>query len=1476
MKPCKLIVSAFGPYAGREEIDFAKLEGGGLYLITGDTGAGKSTLFDAITYALYGESSGSVRKAEMFRSKYADADTPTYVEFTFLYQGKLYTVKRNPEYKRPKKKGTGLTPEKSNAVLTYPDGRLPVTKTEDVTRAVTELIGLDYKQFTQIAMIAQGDFQKLLLAGTDQRREIFRQIFHTELYRDIQEKLGSAAKERERIYEDMRKSVSQRMGDVACQGDSKAALEYEDLKKEGFQGGVERALELLEILLQEQEDDLASLNSALKDTANGIGREDQLLGKAKNSQRLREDLESRQKEWEETAPKLEAAQEERQEAEAAAQECVRLQEQIIAWEERKKQCLRLEKAKKMQQAACESLKESQAMQEANAERQAALKQQSAEKKAALDLLKDVGETQVKLERQWEKESQARDKIGRILLDFQEIGKGQAACAERLKKSQEQEQKLHDSIRQKQEQAESLQGRDALLEAIKGKLSALQEQEAELGRLKEGWQESQKALCQEQEAWNRILAQKAESKKKAEGLEALLEEGKDAEKQEQERRRHKEAYQRRQADFQELAAQAEKAEAEEKEAASQIKNLRLQSKEKEEQLKASQETWERAGQAETQAIQHRQKLQETQLQKASLAQWQSSYQKLRETQAAVAQRQKAYQEAAQKRDGLREIYQHWEREFLDAQAGMLAANLSEGEACPVCGSTHHPHLAALPQEVPDKKALERKKMELSEWEGKTERFSAEAGHWKEQAEKEEADLEEQGNHLLREIAAESSQTSIQKEKPEEERGIRIANLSIELSKAMERTAETEKRLMQEIKAVEKLARQKESFEKNLTQTKEVLQAIQGQIQEMEQGQAARRGSIEEKNRQIHRLVSELDLEGGLAESSSRQEAAAHIERHANELQKLWQEAESKKQQQERLSKELDELQQDLQKLEGEEKKIQASRNVLGGRKAAIEQQIRQKLRAIYDIAQSEGSGAAFLSINDVESSGAAIPSVADMEQRKELTWPATDTEEQQSKLLQSIDQALSWLEGQTIQLKSKMEKTECERTRRENLKKSILAFEKDQKQLLEEMESLERQQEILSNRHNTQKQQAAEQLLLPGMPWRTPNADCKELPEDAILDTLASARQQLEGSLERLSSLLQENQAKQKKKSQLESAIPKEEAAIETLRKELESCSIQSAQLQAEKKALEAQIQEITNALGGKSQEDFERELENCKAKRISLLQAQEAADKKFSKLQQKATELQSHITALQKQIEENGSLKEDEILARRQQWQEQQIKLQDKRADLYAAYKRNQDIFSSVKKGQEAIIVAEKDWVCLRALANTANAKLLNKPKIELETYIQMSYFERILRRANLRLLSMSDGQYELKRQEDEKDNRKKAGLELNVIDHYNGTERSVKTLSGGESFQASLSLALGLSDEIQSNAGGIRLDAMFVDEGFGSLDEETLSRAMKSLNGLADGTRMVGIISHVEALKERIDKKILVTKSRTGEKIGSKIEIPS
>ena len=206
-------------------------------------------------------------------------------------------------------------------------------------------------------------------------------------------------------------------------------------------------------------------------------------------------------------------------------------------------------------------------------------------------------------------------------------------------------------------------------------------------------------------------------------------------------------------------------------------------------------------------------------------------------------------------------------------------------------------------------------------------------------------------------------------------------------------------------------------------------------------------------------------------------------------------------------------------------------------------------------------------------------------------------------------------------------------------------------------------------------------------------------------------------------------------------------------------------------------------------------------------------------------------------------------------------------------YRTNERVRNAVMKRSSEMKEIEDKWNLIRTVSDTVNGKIRGgeKEKIRLETYIQTAYFDRTIARANTRLMVMTGGQYELKRRTASDNRQSQSGLELDVIDHYNASERSVKTLSGGEAFKASLSLALGLADEIQSSAGGIQVDTMFVDEGFGSLDEESLNQAMGALKNLTEGNRLVGIISHVSELKERIENQIVVTKKNAG---GSVVEI--
>ena len=180
MKPTSLVLSGWGPYRGVEQADFETMQQG-LFLVSGPTGSGKTTIFDGITFALYGEVSGSIREKDSLRSDFADASTPTFVTLNFTHRGKQYRVTRNPKYDRPKLKGEGMTTEPEGGEL-YEGETLLASGSSQVTERVTGLLGLDYRQFRQISMIAQGEFQQLLVSSSKERTQIFRDIFQTRIY----------------------------------------------------------------------------------------------------------------------------------------------------------------------------------------------------------------------------------------------------------------------------------------------------------------------------------------------------------------------------------------------------------------------------------------------------------------------------------------------------------------------------------------------------------------------------------------------------------------------------------------------------------------------------------------------------------------------------------------------------------------------------------------------------------------------------------------------------------------------------------------------------------------------------------------------------------------------------------------------------------------------------------------------------------------------------------------------------------------------------------------------------------------------------------------------------------------------------------------------------------------------------------------------------------------------------------------------
>lgn len=1011
MKPEKLIISGFGPYAEKTEIDFGKLGNHGLFLITGDTGAGKTTIFDAITFALYGEASGEVRESGMLRSKYAKPDTPTFVKLRFLYGGKSYQVTRSPEYVRPKGRGNGFTTQKAEAELCYPDGRPPVTRVKEVTKAVTELIGLDYRQFTQIAMIAQGDFQKVLFAGTALRSEIFRQIFHTGFYQELQMLLKEEVKKRRKAYDELGRSMIQYLNGAECEECSPFFAEMTQLQKSGFDGKVSRGMELVQKILLEEEEIYNNSEREIKILDEAIQKEDQLLGKAAQKEMLLEEERKARQELTELASVWTEIRKAREEISQAADDCSVLGEDVLKVIE----CFR-----------------------------------------NLDILSD------RLKSLKDKEKELAD------------------CDEKAGKLQEELEHIQQQI-------------DTLSTAKQEELQCRYHQEE-------------------------FVRRKEEFKKKKNGLNRMSD--------------------------------------------------------------------------------------------------------------AYLQTREAYEKASAQSEQMRGEYVSLERQFLDEQAGILAENLTEGQPCPVCGSLHHPRPARVSGKRIREEELEDRKKALEKASEKTHRLSSDAGHWSKQMQESKEELLQDAENLRRDYFLDESQAHIRMENSRE-------------------------------KCLDKQQGLASSLETLFTETCDLLES-HGELLNQRLTQAA-------KKREAYDSCKEAE-----------KKLCMQMEEFGREKESLLQEV-----------------------------------SVLKGSLEILEKQTSQETEKI---------------LNAYESAGIFLHS----KKEKKGKWV---------QIRLDLELLIKYLEGEILKTINGLKS--------ENIKKHKI---------------LENLSECLEN--------------------------------------------------EKISGFVSDEKAH------------------------------------------------------GLPAEDFWQQA-NC-----WLESTRTEIEKLYENGQETLAKLRGSLESIKGQIQESKNLNFEEISKAKERHIQKKKDLLQKNTDCFSRIRTNRNILKAVEKQQDALEIVEKEYVWMKALSDTADGSLKEKQKIDLETYVQVTYLDRILRRANLRLLTMSSGQYELKRQEDSADKRGKSGLELDVIDHYNGSMRSVKTLSGGESFQASLSLALGLSDEIQSLAGGIRLDSMFVDEGFGSLDEEALNQAIRSLTGLSEGKRMVGIISHVSELKERIEKKVIVMKNPRGSNPGSTVTV--
>ncbi len=1095
MRPLKLTLSAFGPYAGTVEVNLDQLGEKGLYLITGDTGAGKTTIFDAITYALYGQPSGVNREPSMFRSKYAELGTPTRVELIFSYRGKTYTICRSPEYERPSKKGEGTTMQKAEVELRLPDGRI-ITKTKEVNEEITRIIGLDRDQFAQIAMIAQGDFLKLLLADTKSRQDIFRNIFKTQYYQIFQERLKNESGKLQRECEAAKASVTQYIGGVQCGAEDLLRPKLEQAQEGKLPFG--ETEELIETLIAQDtqaeeswQKKLNELDGQIQETAAKLGRAAELEKTRQKLSQAMEQREEQQKQTRQAQALLEAEQEKIPQREGLAQKLAALEAELPRYQELTEKSNVLAQ---LEDAAQELETKKSQQEEQRQNQQAELENWKREREglsqAAADKERLLGE-----------QTQAENRRTALCTLEQDMQAWQR-CGQRL-----------------QEGLEHCRGLYRQREALSAQ-----------------WQQENDALQAGKESWNAT-----------EGLE-----------------QEKQALLRRQEQAQEKQNALE-----------QLEKLRKE--------------WDQAVKAQ---------------------------------QTAQADYQKAQGEAEQKG----ETYHRMNRAFLDEQAGILAQSLEEGQPCPVCGSVHHPNPAEISAQAPTEAELERAKEAWEMAQSRANEASLTAGSWK-------TTVQEREHHLL-------AQMKPYVEEPD-------------------------------------LNQAQQQLEHCRTQVAEALTQVYGELLELE-GQLTHRAQLE-------------------------------------------------------------------QELQAQEEKLNA----------------------------------------------------------------LTAQQEQLRETITQAEVAQSGLQGQQEQLEETL-----------------------RRQLEEQLESC---------------------------------------PLSQAPQQIAAQIQKVEQTQKQLGSQVQQAEEKIARKQQLEAWIPQSEGNLSKLEQEIAAAREELARTSSRREEVAGQLQILQAQLHYSDAAEAQARKGALEGEIAGLDQARKEAEEAWNAAKSQLAGLETAICELQKLLEQGEDIDMAAQQTRSQELAEQRTAAAAAQRVIHTRLSANQGALDHIQKKAQALRVLEERYTWVRNLSNTVNGNLQGKEKIALETYVQMTFFDRILSRANVRLLIMSRGQYELKRRQVAENNRSQSGLELDVVDHYNGSERSVKSLSGGESFQASLSLALGLSDEIQSSAGGIRLDTMFVDEGFGSLDEESLQQAIRALTSLTEGNRLVGIISHVAELREKIDKQIIVTKDRTG---GSRVEI--
>ncbi len=1562
MKPIKLTLSAFGPYAAHTEIDFERLGGHGLYVITGDTGAGKTTIFDAITFALYGEASGNVRKSEMLRSKYAKEDVPTYVELVFFFRKKQYTIKRNPEYLRPKGRGEGYTLQRAQAQLIYPDERPPVTKTKEVTKAVTALIGLDRRQFSQIAMIAQGDFQKLLLASTEERSTIFRQIFKTGIYQQLQERLRETVKIQEKEYSELKRSIRQYMDSILYTQDTPAGKSMQELFKEDFDGRIDEGVGLLEQLCQEDKEAFQKLDEQMKQLDLQIKKEDQRIDTFHQIQEQLEKLAAYYKQLTQHEPEFARAKACAKEADTQAEELGQI---ALLMKEQQERLLLFDEFAKAQaeqqawkQAICAGEENRTALSQKKTETESCLK----EKTKAYQSFASLGEEMQRLEHQTAELEHQKNSLHQQMNGLTtEIDRLQAQ-QERICEVQTKAAAYENQIAQTRTQIHQFIDLEPQLiqaEQLKQRLQAQQEALAQDILEQENIQDKAQQYAQELE----ILAaqehdlrteeeryqEQQEQAAKTAGQEVHCQHQKD----EAERQLQSLLEQQSSLDAYEQAAEREKA---------AFDKLCAQVDTQQEQLHKWKSEWESVKDAYMDLIRLEQ-------QKQELAEQKRSCEKLQKQAAVCLSRceelfhaQEAYQLSFAEKEQISSSYRKMEKLFFDAQAGLLASGLNPGDCCPVCGSKHHPSIAKVPKEVPKKENLDQEKQRLTKAEANTERLSAKAGQLAKQLEEEKQAVVQAAEELF-------DAASIDMKSEQEEANVWLLHLQEVLAQKESQIEQNETDIIRSIQSASQKNSRKQTLDQWIKESEEKGELLQKQYQKQNQDFAAAKGQLDEKRKQWEHMVQSLcafvpdnvpktpkELEVYFTQRLEQcSKECIQAQKAKQQAEQCMQKAKQAGEQRQKLLQQIKENQEKMAECTGQRKTLQKQAEKDLAQAAEISVQIKtffkdsmnpnQEIGAAENSIQNKDSmnpnqeiDAAEISIQNKDSMNPnqEIDAAEISIQSKEEAAQNRQLSAMQHMLQDTAETLTVWI----AQLRKDIQK-------RQQMEQTLQELETAFLQTKETVTGCEKQLEVIRSKQQEKQDLLTESVRILSESQQTAQESeqlqtaQESMPSPAeLLNAAAEIVKQLDTKLAEMQEQWKQMQDKLAKKQQLELQIPQIELTLQAFVKKVQEAEVALARNQAEYEAKTEKTDHLRRQLGEQKKQEAEKIIQTLCCRRDQLEEQKKQAEQQYQACKTKqermlaaidtiketlqslygalhasedtsthtedtsnqAQDIHTHTEDTSNQAEdashqaEDISIQEDtsnqakDIHTQVQDIRKQEKDAQERKADLcqekqeiskkrdlkYNACVTNQDIFQKVKAKQQDIARVETKYTWMRALADTANGTLRGKQKIELETYIQMAYFDRILSRANIRLLTMSGGQYEMVREEDSENLRGKAGLEISVLDHYNATQRSVKTLSGGESFEASLSLALGLSDEIQSYAGGIQLESMFVDEGFGSLDEEALHQAMKALGRLTEGNRLVGVISHVPQLKEQIEQKIIVTKCRDKDGVTSSIRIES